>query len=109
MQVVERGNRIFFIATFQADPSEVHFIYTRPGETRPVADPGYGQKNSIISRRTYDDSDDIEYIASVDTTGFRGGFLEWHFFSAGIHQKSDFGTRDNGRAIQIPDRPPQLL
>lgn len=98
VQVVERGNLIHFIAEFEGDPDEVHFVHIRPGEHRPVADAGFGHRDSKILRVRRG-----LYVVVVDTTGFNGGTLRWHFFSRGNFQASDFGE------IQIPAREAQLL
>lgn len=98
VEVVERGNVIYFVATFAGDPDEVHFSYMRPGEQRPVVDPGFGQLRSKIARLGQG-----VYGFEIDTTDFRGGILQWHFWGTGQNQASQFGE------IQIPERPAQLL
>lgn len=98
--VVERGNLIDFIARFPGEPEEVHFVYTRPGENRPVADPGFGNHGSKIVQI---DEEAFAYAFTIDTTGFKGGILEWHMWGTGENQRSAFGE------IAIPKRKEQLL
>jgi hypothetical protein len=102
--VTERGNLIYLTAPFSGDPSEgVYFIYTRPGEQRPIVDPGYGRPDSKIVRLDESTDDVVYYQYIIDSRGFRGGAIQWHFWGEGEHQASDFGE------ILIPERPPQLL
>ena len=101
VNVVERGNLIYLTATFSEEPSEVHCVYTRPGEERPIADPGFDQPGSRIVR-----VEEGVYTMTIDTTGFAGGTLSWHLW----------GLDENGEAlgsafddIEIPKRKAQLL
>lgn len=98
VQIVERGNLAFFLASFAGDPDAIYFAYLRPGEGRPRVDPGFGQPGSRIER-----IGDGNYLFTLDTTGFRGGRLTWHFWGEGESQASAFGE------IEIPSRPEQLL
>ena len=102
VRIVERGNILYFVATFRGDPSDVHFVYTRPGVARPVADPGFGRHESKIRRIGKG-----IYVAVVDTTGFSKGPIEWHFFGEGAWAASAFDDPDNPTVIRA--RPPQLL
>lgn len=100
VSVHERGNLLYFTAHFDDPPAEVYFVYTRPGEERPIADPGLGQDGS----RIYADGDD--YTVTVDTTGFSGGVLHWHLWGVdgdGEPVGSEFGEES------IRPRKPQLL
>lgn len=99
VEVVERGNLIYFVATFAGDPDEVFFSFIRPGEKRPAVDPGYGQPDSKIERVS-----DGVYVYVLDTTGFSGGRVQWHFWGTGANQASKFGED-----IEIPIRSAQLL
>jgi hypothetical protein len=99
VEIIERGNVIFFIATFAGDPSSVFFSYIKPGENRPNVDPGFSQPGSQIAHLDGEGT----FMVHIDTTGFTGGMLRWHFWSEGINQASEFGE------VVIPDRPPQLL
>lgn len=98
VEVSERGNLVYLIARFGGDPDEVNFSYLPPHQHRPVVDVGFGQDGSKITRL-----EEGVYTYEIDTTGFQGGRLKWHFWSTGAFQKSDFDE------IEIPDRPPQLL
>lgn len=98
VDVVERGNLVFFIAQFTGDPDEIYFSYMRPGEQRPIVDPGFGRRGSSIQR-----TGEGVYTFVVDTDGFTGGKIHWHFWSVGAHQASAFGE------IVVPARPAQLL
>ena len=98
VDVVERGNIITFLASFEGDPDEVNFAYLLPASERPIVDPGFGHEGSQIKRLSK-----WTYLFQLDTTDFAGGILRWHFWSKGEHQASDFGE------MQIPARPAQLL
>jgi hypothetical protein len=101
VEVVERGNIIYLIAPFAGDasvPGEICFSYLPPGQHRPVVDPGFGCRGSRIEHTGRG-----MYMYAIDTTGFRGGVLTWHFWGTGAHQASQFGE------IVIPERPAQLL
>jgi len=100
VQVVERGNLIFFIATFSGDPDEVYFSYLPPQKNRPRVDPGFGNRDSRLNRQS-----EGVYAYCIDTTEFAapGGVLQWHFWGTGKHQASQFGV------VKIPARPAQLL
>lgn len=98
VEVIERGNLVLFLATFTGDPGAIYFAHVRPGESRPRVDNGYGAAGSRIAR-----IGDGVYAVSIDTTGFEGGSLHWHFWSEGAHAASSFG------AVEIKKRPPQLL
>lgn len=95
---VERGNLIDFIATFPGEPEEVHFVYTKPGHNRPIADPGFGRPGSKIVQ-----IEPCVYVYTIDTTGFEGGPIDWHMWGTGEHQRSAFGS------VEITVRKPQLL
>ena len=97
VDVIERGNDIVFIASFAGDPDSVYFSYTRPQENRPVVDPGFDRRGSAIMR-----IQEGVYLIDVDTTGFRGGRLRWHFWGEGSYKASQFGE------VYIRDRPVQL-
>jgi hypothetical protein len=102
--VVERGNLVHFFATFSDEPDEVHFSYIKPGEDRPHVDT-FGQPGSCISRVL-----DTTFSMQLDTTGFAGGDLDWHFWSVGPGQASAFGNKDSDEnRVVIPHRKPQLL
>lgn len=96
--VVERGNNVTFLARFSGEPDEVFFSYLKPGSQRPHVDPGFGEPGSSIRR-----VGEGIYAFIIDTSGFRGGVLQWHFWGAGAVQGSEFGE------VVIPDRPAQLL
>lgn len=98
VKVVERGNLVVFVAQFVGDPTEVHFSYIRPGERAPVVDAGFGSDESKIQRVSPG-----VYTYVVDTEGFSGGKIQWHFWGSGDHQASAFGE------VVVPDRPAQLL
>lgn len=98
VDVVERGNRLVFIAKFEGEPDEVFFSYIKPGKKRPIVDPGYGHPDSSILK-----VGDRTYAVSIDTTGFEAGTIQWHLWGTGVYQASDFGE------IVVPARPPQLL
>lgn len=98
-RVVERGNLLIFLARIPGAASEVGFVYIRPGENRPIADPGLGHPASHIRQLG-----DNLYAVSVDTTGFQEGFLRWHFFSTGL-PRSAFDEVP----IRIHYRDPRLL
>lgn len=95
---VDPGNFITFIAEFEGAPDRIDFIFIRPRETRPVVDPGYGRAGTSIFRIA-----EHTYAVAVDTTGFRGGNLRWHFWGVG-----EFGASKYGE-IKISDQPAQLL
>ncbi len=99
VEIVERGTLLIFIGKF-INPSEVNFIYIKPGTHKPIADPGFGLPGSQIRQLT-----DDTYAIAVDTTGFKGGTLQWHFFSGSRPPKSAFGEYP----IEIRERKPQLL
>ena len=98
VEVVERGNLVYFVAKFGGEPDEIHFVYTRPGENRPIVDPGFGREGSGFVELSPG-----VYVFTLDTTGFDGGTLEWHLWGTGEFQGSQFG------AIEISYRKPQLL
>ena len=107
--VVDRGNKIHFIATFAGKPDEVHFSFIPPGKRRPVVDPGFGQPGSQIRQ-----VDEWVFVYTMDTTKFvvanpDGEDLEdWHMWGTGEFGASAFEAAD-GEKIRIPYRKPQLL
>lgn len=103
VQVVERGNIIFFYATFPDEPGEVHFSYVRPGEERPRVC-SFGQPDAKIRRVV-----GTTFSYELDTTSFDGGELEWHFWSTGRGQASAFGSDEEENRVFVPHRKPQLL
>ena len=105
VHVSERGNLVEFVATFNEPPDEICFSHTMPGSGRPVIYE-FGQPRSRIEQLS-----DTEYACTIDTTGFPGGLICWHFWGlrGGEPVGSDFGDEDNDRAIRIPHRPAQLL
>jgi len=104
VQVTERGNLLIFIADFGEDQDEVNFVYSRPGERRPIADPGWHNGFGLPGSKIVRLSEGV-YTMTVDTTGFRGGKLKWHFYSTGIDQRSAFDEQE----IEIKGRDPGLL
>lgn len=99
VEVVERGNLLIFIAKFDRDQDEVNFVYIKPGTNKPIADPGHGLPKSQIRHLA-----EGVYAMAVDTTGFKGGMLKWHFWSPAM-PRSDFGEH----AIPIRARTLGLL
>lgn len=95
---VDRGQVVTLTAQFEEDPDEVHFVFMRPQEPRPIADPGYGAYGSRIVR-----FDPGCYAFAIDTTGFKGGEVWCHFWSVGAGQASWINK------FFVNDAPPQLL
>jgi hypothetical protein len=108
MLEVERGNDVVLVAAFTQQPEGVYFSFVRPSEGRATVDPGYGRQGSKI--RYLGTQGDVAkgdlvylYAYTIDTTGFRGGQVEWHFWGTGGERSSAFDT------FKIVDRPAQLL
>lgn len=70
---IDRGQPVIVTVTFEEDPDEVDFIWTRPGSERPNADDGFGQRASHIAKL-----EDCVYRYVINTRGFKAGDGAWH-------------------------------
>lgn len=103
VEVVDPGNTVKLVAPFLSDPEEINFSYMKPGSARPIVDPGWVKSVAKPGSRIVRLDEGI-YQYVIDTTGFRGGVVKWHFWGAGNGaQASRFGE------FSVRDTPPQLL
>lgn len=96
---VDRGQVVTLTITFAGDPDDVFFTYIEPERARPHVDEGYQRRSVTKIARLR--SGVYQYI--IDTTGFKAGTVEWHFWSEGDYQASRFGK------FEVNPAPAKLL
>lgn len=106
---VDRGQVVYLEVTFAGVPDEVNFALIKPGETRPVVDPGWTQQegprqNSRIRRLSEPGRRLCTFLIAIDTRGMRGGQINWKCSSAGEFQAAQV----NRPKIFVRESPAQL-
>jgi hypothetical protein len=99
---IDRGTPVTVTFILEGDPEGIDFIYTRPGETRPIVDEGYGNPGSQI-RRVGPLGGGIAYQAVIDTDKFETGVVQGHFVSSLPYKASRFFS------FHVRSAPRQLL